>query len=236
MLHGGISWGLPMGLPDVLQDPFTAQFLAIATAVLALVVWHFFAQRPPQVQSSAPSGNPVAPSSCSRNPATEPARVAPLGAEALSKASHGVFSSFPTLSICCNALFLESDSEVLTNGITLLSDTVKVLREASNISKVYLIFQDSSRDGMLGVILNSALEAEGLLGSGAGQVPKHRLVLCSSQVGKIAIVRQLETSLHVEVDPHVHKELARFKTSQWLVGRPNTQEGLVPLVKRKSGM
>lgn len=89
---------------------------------------------------------------------------------------------------------------------------------------------------MLGIILNSALEAEGLLGTGKCQVPKHRLVCCNSVVGKIAIVRQLETSLHIESNTHVHGELARFKTLQWPVGRPNTSNGLVAEVRRRSGI
>lgn len=225
-----------MGLPDVLQDPFTAQFLAIAAAVLAIVIWHFFSQRPPQDPTAALTRNPAPPSGCSPAPPSEPVRAVALGTGVVSKAAHNIFSSYPTVSICCSALFSESDPEVLSDGITMRSDTVLLLREAANISKVYLIFQDTSRDGMLGIILTSALEADGLLGSGKGQVPKHRLVCCSSEVGKIAIVRQLETSMHVESNSHVHKELARFKTMQWFVGKPGTQEGLVSLVRRKAGM
>lgn len=225
-----------MSLPDVLQDPFTAQFLAIAAAVLAIVIWHFLAQRPPQDRTAASTGIPAPPSGCSRDPPREPVRAVALGTGVVSKAAHNVFASYPTVSMCCNALFSESDPEVLSDGITMLSDTVLLLREAANISKLYLVFQDASPDGMLGVILTSALEADGLLGSGQGQVPKHRLVCCSSEVGKIAIIRQLETSLHIESNSHVHKELARFKTMQWFVGRPTTSAGLVSLVRRKAGM
>lgn len=223
-----------MGLPDVLQDPFTAQFLAIAAVVLALVVWHFFGHRGPENHPSAPSGNQS--SSCSRAQPSEPARPAAVGTGPLPVAAHGLFSAYPTMSLCCNSLFSEPDAEVLSEGISMLSDTVVLLREAANVSKVYLIYQDRSPEGMLGVILTSALEAEGLLGSEKGQVPKHRLVCCGTEVGKIAVVRQLETALHIESNNHVHKELSRFKTVQWLVGRPNGADGLVAVVRRKCGL
>lgn len=221
-----------MGLPDLLQDPFTAQFLAIAAVALALVLWHFFGHRGPQNQPTAPASNIT--SSCSRGQPSQPSKPAPVGTGALSAAAHALFSKFPTISICCNALYSETEDEVLSEGISMLSDAVLLVREAANICKVYLVYQDTSPEGMLGVILSSALEAEGLLGCGKGQIPKHRLLCCSTQVGNIAIIRQLETSLHIESSRHVHKELARFKTVQWWVGRPDTADSLAALVRRKA--
>lgn len=115
-------------------------------------------------------------------------------------------------------------------GICLRGDVTTVLREAANVSKVYLVFHDKSPDGLLGAILGSALEADGLLGDGKGQVPKHRVLTCSKEVGKVAIVRQLECSLHIESCTSVYNELARFKTKQWFVSPPNQPRDLVQVV------
>ena len=134
------------------------------------------------------------------------------------------------MSVCCNVLFPESQDEALQEGISLLADVTTILREAANVSKVYLVFHDKSPDGILGAILGSALEADGLLGHGAGQVPKHRVLTCSTEVGKVAIVRQLECSLHIENCNSVYNELARFKTKQWLVAQPKQPYDLVHLV------
>lgn len=132
--------------------------------------------------------------------------------------------------MCCNVLFTESQDEALMEGISLLADVTTVLREAANVSKVYLVFHDRSPDGLLGAILGSALEADGLLGHGPGQVPKHRVLTCSTEVGKVAIVRQLECSLHIEHSNSVYDELARFKTKQWFVAQPNQPHDLVQAV------
>jgi len=58
--------------------------------------------------------------------------------------------------------------------------------------------------------LTAALVAEGLLGSGAGQLPPHRSLVCSTHVGRVALVRQLATELHVEACAETVAELSRF--------------------------
>jgi hypothetical protein len=151
----------------------------------------------------------------------------PLGSSRLAKAACSIFDSCPSVSICCGSLFSESASHALENGISLSPDVTSVLQEAANISRVYLIFHDDSPDGLLSAILGSALEAAGVLGTGPGQIPKHRYLCCSTETGKIATIRQLEAALHVESQARVHAELSRFKIRQWLVGSPSETTSIV---------
>lgn len=207
---------------NLLRDPFTAQFLLIVVSLAVLIACHyaFNNQGPPQ---PVPAPRPAPSHTTKRSPSLP----VPLTSRPLSQSANRIFGSYPTISVCCNVLFPESQDEALQEGISLLADVTAVLREAANVSKVYLVFHDRSPDGILGAILGSALEADGLLGQGAGQVPKHRVLTCSTEVGKVAIIRQLECSLHIENCKSVHDELARFKTKQWLVAQPNQPYDLV---------
>ena len=108
---------------------------------------------------------------------------------------------------------------------------LRVLREASAVSKVYLLLHDSSAHGMLAAIVRSALDAEGVLGAHAGQVAVHRFLVCTTVPGKVAIARQLEAAQHVECDAAVHEELSRFGMQQWLVQRPGSPGSLVAKVE-----
>jgi len=56
-----------------------------------------------------------------------------------------------------------------------------------------------------------ALDAEGLLGAQPGQLPPHRLLCCSTAVGKLSIIRQLEADIHIEADLQTATELHRLK-------------------------
>lgn len=206
----------------------------IAIAIIAVGVYILAQQlqghRPPQTSSSAAgSGTSV---STARIPAShappgtaaKQGRAAParrcIGTSAVARASHSVFQAAPTVSIDCRALFSETDAQAADNGVTLDSSALEVVREAAHVSKVSLLLHDTSADGMLDAIVRSSLEGAGIVGDGPSQIPRHRLLVCSTAIGKVAIVRQLEAARHIECDPSTHDELSRFGTQQWLCARP----------------
>jgi hypothetical protein len=217
---------------NLVRDPFTAQFLLIFVSLAVLVIFHYVFNHLRPVQGERVP-TPRAPSSSTVSKPRAPPPPQALASVPLARSANRLFVSYPTISFCCDVLFTESSEQALSEGITILSDVCTILREASNVSKVFLIFHDKSPDGILGAILGSALEAEGLLGQGTGQVPKHRVLSCSTEIGKIAIIRQLEASLHIENSQSVYDELARFKTKQWLVGQPNQPNDLIRTVTEK---
>jgi hypothetical protein len=155
---------------------------------------------------------------------------AALGDDKLSKDSFRVFVQYPTLSLDCRALLVEQGDSALEDGVSLSSDALKSLREAANVCKVFLILCDNSTDGLLEAIVRSALETAHVVGSGNGQVPRHRFLVCTTVPGKVAIVRQLETSLHIECDQGVHEELSRFGVTQWNIMPPGCQNSFVDKV------
>jgi hypothetical protein len=118
----------------------------------------------------------------------------------------------------------------MEDGVAFDDKCMEILREAANVSKVFLLLHDSSPDGMLEAVVRSALEIAGVLGDGRGRVPKHRFLVCSTPVGKVAIVRQLEAAQHIECDSGVHDELSRFGVPQWLLSRPGQRSDLAAKV------
>ena len=148
----------------------------------------------------------------------------------MAAAAHRFFSRVPTTSIDCRALFPESDDAALSSGVSVNADTVTVLREAANVSKVHLILQDTSPDGLLEAVVKSSLDGVGALGSAAGQVPRHRFLVCTTRIGKVALVRQIEAAQHVEREAAVHDQLSQFSVPQWLVAEPGADGSLVQRV------
>ena len=61
---------------------------------------------------------------------------------------------------------------------------------------------DSAQDAAL-----SALKRDGVAG---GAVPAHRCLFCDTDVGRTALVRQLEPDVHVDAGAASVAELARF--------------------------
>lgn len=74
------------------------------------------------------------------------------------------------------------------------------------------MFQVSSDVGE--AVVRGALEAAGVIGLNSRQVPPHRLILCETLGGKVAIVRQIEPELHIDGDHLTVNELQRFIPQQ----------------------
>jgi hypothetical protein len=209
---------------------FTPGSLNLALAIVAVAVYMAIQQlfaRPDAQQPEA-----VVPRTATRVSVARPlVRKRCLGDTPLAKSSHKYFMRYPTISIDCRSLFPESEAVALDNGVNLDASTVEVIREASNTSKVYLILHDAAPYGLLEAIVLSSLEMAGVVGEAAGQIPRHRVLVCSTTIGKVAIVRQLEAAQHIECDAHVHDELSRFSVPQWLVKPPGMDGQLVDRVR-----
>ena len=54
------------------------------------------------------------------------------------------------------------------------------------------------------------LAQEGVVGEGKGRLPPHRSLVCTTHVGRVALVRQLAAELHVEACADTVAELSRF--------------------------
>ena len=210
----------------------------IAIAIVAVAVYILTQQlqsrRQPNRSSAASGGAASTAQAAASNQVTTPSkaqtRVAAargcLGSSELAQASHKVFKSTPTVSIDCRALFAENDTQAADKGITLDSSALEVVREAAHVSKVFLLLHDTSADGMLDAVVRSSLEGSGVVGDSPTQVPRHRLLACSTRIGKVAIVRQLEAARHIECNASTHDELSRFGTQQWLCACPGRGKDL----------
>lgn len=81
----------------------------------------------------------------------------------------------------------------------LRADAAAVMREVLKTANVYVLAHVIDDIGEATV--RGALEAGGLVGPSAGQIPPHRVLFCSTLEGKTSIVRQLEPELHIDGHP-----------------------------------
>ena len=81
----------------------------------------------------------------------------------------------------------------------LRSDAAAVMREVLKTANVYVLAHVIDDIGEATV--RGALEAGGLVGLSAGQIPPQRVLCCSTLEGKVSIVRQLEPELHIDGHP-----------------------------------
>lgn len=114
----------------------------------------------------------------------------------------------------------ERSTVELQEAATVLPGAAELVKEVSRICDVFLIAH--VEDDVGEAVVTGALEAEGLLGPGAGQVRPHRLLFCGTLDGKVSIVRQLEPELHIDGHAVTVEDLKRFMPQLLLV----QQEGL----------
>lgn len=105
-------------------------------------------------------------------------------------------------------LLLEQHAEQLSDSATVRPEVVLIVKELVQAVDTYLMAHVADDIGQATVA--GALEDCGLIGTGTGQVPLHRLLLCSTLGGKVSIVRHLESELHIDAQSDTIGELARF--------------------------
>eukprot|EP01024_Parvocaulis_polyphysoides_P023949 TRINITY_DN2202_c0_g1_i3.p1 TRINITY_DN2202_c0_g1~~TRINITY_DN2202_c0_g1_i3.p1 ORF type:complete len:259 (-),score=26.51 TRINITY_DN2202_c0_g1_i3:191-967(-) len=102
----------------------------------------------------------------------------------------------------------EKDPMDILRGSGVVDGITEIIQEMMKVCDVYLINQVV--DNLSEELIMNTLESSGLIGTGQGQFPAHKILFCSKPEGKIAMARQLESELHIDNDPVVIHELGRF--------------------------
>ncbi|CAF2099422.1 peroxisome biogenesis protein 22 [Brassica rapa] len=100
----------------------------------------------------------------------------------------------------------ESSPEELQKQATVRSSVLEVLLEITKYSDLYLmerVLDDESEAKVL-----QALETAGVFTSGG--LVKDKVLFCSTEIGRTSFVRQLEPDWHIDTNPEISTQLARF--------------------------
>lgn len=100
----------------------------------------------------------------------------------------------------------ENSPEELQKQATLRSSVLEVLLELTKFCDLYFmerVLDDESEKRVL-----SALEDAGVFTSGG--LVKDKVLFCSTETGRSSFVRQLEPDWHVDTNPEIISQLARF--------------------------
>ncbi|XP_078175842.1 peroxin 22 isoform X1 [Carex rostrata] len=100
----------------------------------------------------------------------------------------------------------ETTPEELQDKVTVRSSVLEVLHEIAKFCDVYLmerILDDESGEKVL-----SALSDAGVFTSGG--LMKEKVLFCSTENGRMSFVRQLEPDWHIDSNPEIVQQLARF--------------------------
>ncbi|CAN6990754.1 unnamed protein product [Brassica rapa subsp. trilocularis] len=100
----------------------------------------------------------------------------------------------------------ESSPEELQKQATVRSSVMEVLLEITKSCDLYLmerVVDDESEAKVL-----QALETAGIFTSGG--LVKDKVLFCSTEVGRTSFVRQLEPDWHIDTNPEITTQLARF--------------------------
>uniref|UniRef100_A0A1J3IF95 Peroxisome biogenesis protein 22 n=1 Tax=Noccaea caerulescens TaxID=107243 RepID=A0A1J3IF95_NOCCA len=100
----------------------------------------------------------------------------------------------------------ESSPEELQKQVTVKSSVLEVLLEITKCCDLYLmerVLDDESEAKVL-----QALESAGVFTSGG--LVKDKVLFCSTEIGRTSFVRQLEPDWHIDTNPEINTQLARF--------------------------
>ncbi|XP_068639212.1 peroxisome biogenesis protein 22 [Aristolochia californica] len=119
----------------------------------------------------------------------------------------------------------ESIPEELQKHVTVRSSVMEVLLEITKYCDLYLmerVIDDESEEKIL-----SALENAGVFTSGG--LIKDKVLFCSKENGRMSFVRQLEPDWHIDTNPEIIYQLARFIKYQLHIS-PSRTERVAPNV------
>ncbi|XP_010466451.1 PREDICTED: peroxisome biogenesis protein 22-like [Camelina sativa] len=100
----------------------------------------------------------------------------------------------------------ETSPEELQKQATVRSSVLEVLLEITKFSDLYLmerVLDDESEAKVL-----EALESAGVFTSGG--LVEEKVLFCSTEIGRTSFVRQLEPDWHIDTNPEISTQLARF--------------------------
>ncbi|KAL8248369.1 hypothetical protein R6Q59_005237 [Mikania micrantha] len=113
----------------------------------------------------------------------------------------------------------ENTPEELQNQATVKSSVLDVLLEITKHCDLYLmerVLDDESQEKVL-----MALENAGIFTSGA--LVKDKVLFCSTENGRMSFVRQLEPDWHIDSNPEITSQLARFIRHQLHISTKTVQ-------------
>ncbi|KAK9064417.1 hypothetical protein SSX86_015799 [Deinandra increscens subsp. villosa] len=99
----------------------------------------------------------------------------------------------------------ENTPEELQNQATVKSSVLEVLLEITKYSDLYLmerVLDDESQNKVLTALENAGVFTSGLV--------KDKVLFCSTENGRMSFVRQLEPDWHIDSNPEITSQLARF--------------------------
>ncbi|XP_019167722.1 PREDICTED: peroxisome biogenesis protein 22-like [Ipomoea nil] len=100
----------------------------------------------------------------------------------------------------------ETTPEELQKQVTVRSSVLEVLLEITKYCDLYLMERVLDDESEKKVLL--ALEDAGVFTSGG--LVKDKVLFCSTENGRISFVRQLEPDWHIDINPDIVTQLARF--------------------------
>lgn len=100
----------------------------------------------------------------------------------------------------------ESTPEELQKDATVKSSVLEVLLEITKYCDLYLMERVLDDESEKKVLL--ALEDAGIFTSGG--LVKDKVLFCSTEIGRTSFVRQLEPDWHIDTNPDIVSQLARF--------------------------
>ncbi|KAK8486454.1 hypothetical protein V6N13_077250 [Hibiscus sabdariffa] len=109
---------------------------------------------------------------------------------------------------CCllGVVLEESSPEELQKQATVKSSVLDVLLEITKFCDLYLMERVIDDESEKNVLL--ALENAGIFTSGG--LVKDKVLFCSTENGRTSFVRQLEPDWHIDTNPEIVSQLARF--------------------------
>ncbi|XP_074301980.1 peroxisome biogenesis protein 22-like [Silene latifolia] len=109
---------------------------------------------------------------------------------------------------CCliGVILEETSPEELQKKATVRSSVLEVLLEITKYCDLYFVESVLDDESEKRVLL--ALEEAGIFTSGG--LIKDKVLFCSTEIGRTSFVRQLEPDWHIDTNPEIISQLARF--------------------------
>ncbi|CAI9090312.1 OLC1v1025062C2 [Oldenlandia corymbosa var. corymbosa] len=217
---------LTLKISNIFQRLDSRSAGALAGLAFALVFTWRILRSPPGSQRRLPKRQATAPSTSgvSHANADPSASIIPTSSED-SRAQNAIDEFFqtakPTLGqivrqrlsegrkVTCRLLGVvleETSPEELQNQATVRSSVLEVLLEITKFCDLYLMERVLDDESEKRVLL--ALEEAGVFTSGG--LVKDKVLFCSTETGRTSFVRQLEPDWHIDTNPEIVTQLARF--------------------------
>ena len=156
----------------------------VGTALALVAVHHLLTSRRGAAEA-APVGAPD----------DGPVPAAPQATRAVPAATAAAARPPARVCVATPSVIFAGPADALAEGqaLAVAEHAARAIAALAAVTDVYLITQVAPGDGAVRAeaAARESLLAAGVVGSGAGAVPPHRALFCTTQVGRIALVRQV---------------------------------------------